>query len=110
VGPEVVLEGRAEDDVALVVTKQIKLHFIGAGPGQVEVIERIAVRGDSRRIGDTVRVLPGGRLGLQEGAQGLAVYQFPDAASFKISFSSVRSETGFRSRAFSCSRSFSRFT
>jgi hypothetical protein len=37
-------------------------------------------------------------------------YQFPDAASFKISFSSVRSETGFRSRAFSCSRSFSRFT
>ncbi len=31
VGPEVVLEGRVEGNVALVVTKQIELHFIGAG-------------------------------------------------------------------------------
>src|SRR5208283_5040868 len=35
-------------------------------------------------------------------------YQFPDAASFRISFSSVRSDTALRSRAFSASRSFSR--
>ena len=38
------------------------------------------------------------------------VYQFPDAASFRISFSSVRSDTALRSRAFSASRSFSRLT
>ena len=36
--------------------------------------------------------------------------KFPDAASRKISFSSVRSETAFRSRSFSFSSSFSRFT
>src|ERR1700691_5302407 len=37
------------------------------------VVERVAVRGDLRSIGDAVRVLPDGRLGLQEGAQRLAV-------------------------------------
>src|SRR5690606_18421426 len=34
----------------------------------------------------------------------------PEAASFRISFSSVRSETALRSRSFSFSSSFSRFT
>ena len=36
--------------------------------------------------------------------------KFPEAASFRISFSSVRSDTARRSRVFSASRSFSRFT
>src|SRR5690606_33608913 len=34
----------------------------------------------------------------------------PEAASFRISFSSVRSDTALRSRSFSFSSSFSRFT
>ena len=36
--------------------------------------------------------------------------KFPEAASRRMSFSSVRSETALRSRSFSFSRSFSRFT
>lgn len=37
-------------------------------------------------------------------------YQFPEAASFRISLSSVRSATARRSRTFSASSSFIRFT
>jgi hypothetical protein len=37
-------------------------------------------------------------------------YQFPEAASFKISLSKLRSATARRSRAFSASRSFRRLT
>jgi hypothetical protein len=36
--------------------------------------------------------------------------KFPEAASFKTSFSSVRSGTALRSRSFSFSSSFNRFT
>jgi hypothetical protein len=36
--------------------------------------------------------------------------KFPDAASFRISLSSVRSATARRSRAFSASKSFKRLT
>lgn len=36
--------------------------------------------------------------------------KFPEAASFRISFSSVRSDTALRSRLFSFSSSFNRFT
>ena len=36
--------------------------------------------------------------------------KFPEAASLRISFSSVRSDTALRSRSFSFSSSFSRFT
>src|SRR6476469_1898492 len=36
--------------------------------------------------------------------------KFPEAASFRISFASVRSETALRSRSFSFSSSFKRFT
>src|SRR5260370_11016868 len=43
-------------DVALVVTEQVELHLIGALPAQVEVVERISVRRDRRRIGDAVRI------------------------------------------------------
>ena len=46
VGAEIVLEGRIERDIALVVAKQVELHFVGAGPGQVEIVERVAVRRD----------------------------------------------------------------
>ncbi len=38
----------------------------------------------------------------------LGAYQFPSAASFKISLSKVRSATARLSRLFSCSRTFSR--
>ena len=58
VGSEILLEGRVERDVALVVAEQVELQLVGAGPGQVEVVERIAVRGHRRRVGDAVRVLP----------------------------------------------------
>jgi hypothetical protein len=73
VGAEVGLEGWVERDVALVVAEQVELHLIGAGPGKVEVVERIAVGGDPRRIGNAMRVLPGSRLRLQESTQGLTV-------------------------------------
>lgn len=36
--------------------------------------------------------------------------KFPEAASLRMSFSSVRSETALRNRSFSFSRSFKRFT
>src|SRR5215831_5865283 len=43
---EGILEGRVKRDVALVVAEQVQLNLVGAGPGQVEVVERIAVRGN----------------------------------------------------------------
>src|SRR5262247_2732691 len=54
VGPEIVLEGREERDVALVVTQEVELQLIRAGPGQVEVVERVAVWRDRRRVRDAV--------------------------------------------------------
>ena len=44
------------------------------------------------------------------GAATRGAQKFPDAASFRISFSSVRSDTARRSRVFSASSSFSRLT
>src|SRR5258705_3087664 len=41
---EVLLKSRIKRDVALVVAKQVQLDLIGAGAGQIEVVERIAVR------------------------------------------------------------------
>src|SRR5581483_7610629 len=43
VGAEVILEGRIERDVALVVAQQVKLDVIGAGACKIEVVERVAV-------------------------------------------------------------------
>ena len=74
VGAEIVLEGRIERDVALVVAEQIELHLVGAGPRQIEIVERIAVRRDRRHIRYAVGVLPDRRLGLEEGAQRVAVF------------------------------------
>ena len=73
VGAEILLEGRVERDVALVVAEQVELHLVRAGPGEIEIVERVAVRRDPRRVGDAVRVLPDGRLRLEESAQRLAV-------------------------------------
>src|SRR3546814_8766811 len=73
VGAEICLEDRIERDVALVVAEQVELHVSHARPRQIEIVQRMAVRRYRRRIGDTMRVLPDGRLGLEERAQGLAV-------------------------------------
>ena len=47
---------------------------------------------------------------LDHGTAARGAYQFPLAASFKISLSNVRSDTARRSRVFSCSSSFIRLT
>src|SRR5262249_20400613 len=56
-------------NIALVITEQVELQLIGAGPGQVEVIEGVAVWRNQGRVGYAVRVLPVGRLGREEGAE-----------------------------------------
>src|ERR1700733_6701117 len=73
VGAEISLEGRVEPDVAFIVAEQVELHVGHAGPAKVKIVERIAVRRDSRRVGRTVGILPDGRLWLEEGAQRLAI-------------------------------------
>src|SRR5208337_3503504 len=73
VGPEIPLEGRIERDVGLVVAEQVELHFGHAGPREAKIVERIAVRGDPRRVGYALRVLPDRGLGRQEGAQRFAI-------------------------------------
>src|SRR5262249_6886063 len=63
---EVLLERGVQRDIALVVAEQIQLDLVGTAPGQVEVVERIAVGRNGRRIGDAVGVLPARRLGAEE--------------------------------------------
>ncbi len=60
----------------------------------------------AKRFGNAERLLNA----LDAGTAAGGAYQFPDAASFRISFSSIRSDTALRIRAFSASRSFSRLT
>ena len=91
--------------------------------------ERDDVRGQQFFISPTVRHLPLGRAMLAEHTAGEpfrdaellpdvidaptaagGAQKFPEAASRRISFSSVRSDTAFRSRSFSFSSSFRRFT
>ena len=62
VSAEVVLE-RIERDVALVVAEQIQLNLVCTGPGQIECVERIAIRRDRGHVRYAVRVLPARRLG-----------------------------------------------
>ena len=71
---EILLEGRVKRDVALVITEKIELRLIRTGTGQVEVIERVAVGRNPRRVGDTVSVLPDGGLGFEKGAQRVAIF------------------------------------
>ena len=70
---EVFLEFRIERDVALVVAEEIELDLVSAGSGQIEIVERIAVRGDGAHIGYAVRVLPERRLRLEECTQRRAI-------------------------------------
>ena len=91
--------------------------------------ERDDVRGERLLVGTTVRNLPLCRSMLTEHPAGEpfgdpellpdmidtttapgGAQKFPEAASLRISFSSVRSDTAFRSRSFSFSSSFRRFT
>ena len=71
--PEVILERRVKRNVALVVAQQVQLNFVGAGAGQIEVVERIAVRRNRGHVRHTVRVLPARRLGSEEATERLSV-------------------------------------
>src|SRR6266511_3020809 len=73
VGAEVVLESRVERDVTLVVAEQVQLNLIGTGARQIEVVQRLTVRGDCRRVGHAMGILPTRRLGSEEGAKSVAV-------------------------------------
>src|SRR5258708_25386062 len=68
------LEFGIQRDVALVVAEQVELHFIGARSSEIEVVERIPVRRNRRRVGDAVGVLPSRCLGGKKGAQACSVY------------------------------------
>src|SRR4029079_3317589 len=70
---EVVLECWIERDVALVVAQQVQMDLVGTGAGQIEVVERIAVRGNRSHVRYAVRVLPARRLGSEEAAERLSV-------------------------------------
>jgi hypothetical protein len=59
-GGLLLLEGRIECDVALVVAEQVQLHVGDAGPGEVKIVERVAVRRHARRVGRAMRILPDG--------------------------------------------------
>src|SRR5262245_6450012 len=69
VRPEVILESRIERDVTLVVAEQVQLNLVGAEAGQIEVVERIAVRRNRGYVEHTMRVLPARRVGREEGAE-----------------------------------------
>jgi len=71
--PKVLLEGRVERNVALVVTEEIQLNFIRSGSCEVEVVEILAVGRDKRRVHHSLRVLPARRLGADEGSQCVAI-------------------------------------
>jgi hypothetical protein len=70
---EIILESWVERDVALVVAEQIQLDFVGAGSGQIEIVERIAVWRNRGRVRHTVRVLPARRVRREETAERFAV-------------------------------------
>src|SRR6516165_2559283 len=69
-GAEVVLEPRVEVDVAGVVEEEVELDFVRARPGQVVIVEGVAVGRDQRRVGYSVGVLPHGCFGLEHAADG----------------------------------------
>src|SRR5260370_38003877 len=69
VRPEIILESWVERDVALVVAEQVQLEFVGAGAGQIKIIERISVRRNRRHIRHTVRVLPASRVRREQAAE-----------------------------------------
>src|SRR5262245_65923301 len=70
---KILLESWVERDVALVITEQVELQLIGAGPGQAKVIEGVAVGRNQGRVGYAMRVLRVRRLGREESAERLSV-------------------------------------
>src|ERR1700733_2938843 len=70
---EILLKGRVQGHIALVVSEQIQLHFIRARACEIEIIQRISVRGDKGSIGNTVGVLPDGGLRGQEVSKLLSI-------------------------------------
>src|SRR3984957_9279373 len=73
VGAEILLEGRIERDVALIVAHQVELHLRHAGLRHIETVERVSVRRHSRRIRHAVGILPSRRIWLEKAAQRLPI-------------------------------------
>lgn len=106
---EILLEARVKRDIALVITEQVELQLIRTRPGQVEIIERVAVGRNPCRVGDAVSVLPDGGLGLEEGPKCIAIRLrlvfpiFPDrvpalAQSFLVGVTVLRDDGGYAFR------------
>src|SRR6202042_2168112 len=72
-GAEILLEGRIERDVALVVAHQVELHLCHAGLRHIETVERVPVRRHSRRVRHAVGILPDRRIWLEKVAQRLPI-------------------------------------
>ena len=70
---EVLLPGRVQRHVAGVVEEQVELDLVGAGAGEVVVVEPVPVRADHRHVGHAVGVLPDRRLRLHHRPDRLAV-------------------------------------
>src|SRR6266851_8286205 len=73
VSAEIGLESRVERDVALVVAKQVQLHFIGARARQIEVVQRPTIGGNHRLVGHAVGILPTRRSGSEKTAESLSI-------------------------------------
>src|SRR5262249_24109547 len=73
VGPKIVLEGRVQRDIALVVAEQVELGVSGARASQIEIVEVLAIRRHHGWIGNAMRVLPAGRLRSEEGTERVSV-------------------------------------
>src|SRR5215472_18396282 len=71
--PEVLLERGVQLDVAGVVEEEIQLNLVRARTGEVVVVEGVTVRRNQRRVGDSVSILPHGRLGLNQAADRVTV-------------------------------------
>src|SRR5262249_42876899 len=70
---EILLESRIERNVALVVSEQVELQIVRTRPGQIKIVERVAVWRNGGGIGDAVGVLPDCRLGCEEGAESFTL-------------------------------------
>src|SRR6185312_12828174 len=70
---EIALKFGIERDVALIVAEEIELNLVRAGARHVEVVERIAVGRNRRRIAYAVGVLPKRRFGRDEASQRVPV-------------------------------------
>ncbi len=67
------LKLRIERDIGRIVAEKIKLGLVHSRPSHVEVIKRIAVRGNKHGIGDAMRVLPIGSLRGEKASESVAV-------------------------------------